>query len=486
MAIQKQNKHLLKIFSGPHVGAEMSLRPGKYTIGRGADSDIVLQDELIDEQHLTLTISDDSDTVVRAVGQANVIVGSDGTHYGSDYEVTASPYEMITIGATHFAIGEPGGSWSGVSFPTLYSRQETPPAETAHAGKLRESYDNFDKNLKIVFDNFKKTVAHNDGVVDEDDSDSMVAEEVPLEDQEPPAGSSRKKSIRVIGVVAAALAGIVASLLWGFNGKGDADHTAPEYAMVHMAEGVIEYLGYADVKTESVVDDQVIVQGYVENENEKLRLHDALSEAGLSSVVRVITGSALVQSAKDVLRVLGYPNAVVQYEPTGKIDVRGYIEDRATWRKVKDTLMGDIYGLQGVIDSGMLDFSKRQELLQQKINESKLGRKLLVKSVADRELEVYGVLGPNEMHLWRKIIGQYREDLGNSPPVRSKVHDTRKVIKLDIKSVRVGEVPYLVMLDGSKLLEGGILPNGYKVRKIASDKIVLSKDKLESIYYLGN
>ncbi len=474
---------LLKIFSGPHVGAEMALRPGHYTVGRGAGSDIVLQDELISDAHLRLTIGEDNTVTVQALNDAQVIVGDGNTSYSAGYEISVAPYEMVTAGATHFAIGQAGGDWSSISFPQLYRYESPPPAPQAKKDDVRGKIQAIDQNLQRMFDNFKYSYVKNSAANNMDKAAPAAPEGSVKNDKK----KRKNKLLRFFGFMVAIFFGVGLSLTLGVYSNNKKEVKAiPDYALIHTAESVIESLGYADVWTETVVSGEVTVGGYVESEKERAQLQKALSDAGLIATLKVQTGSALVQSAKDVLRVLGYPDISVGYEAPGKIETRGYVHDLNSWQRVKDTLNSDIYGLKGIVDSGIRDFSMRYDQLEQTIEKYRLGRKLVIKNIDDRELEVYGVLGPEEMKSWRKILTGFRKELGNAPPVISKVHDTRKVIKLDIKSVRVGDVPYIIMVDGSKFLEGGILPNGYTVKDISSDKILLSKNKVEAVYYLGN
>lgn len=50
---------IIKIFSGPHLGAEIPLSPGTHTVGSSHSCDIILQDSTVAERHLSITIPDD-------------------------------------------------------------------------------------------------------------------------------------------------------------------------------------------------------------------------------------------------------------------------------------------------------------------------------------------------------------------------------------------------------------------------------------------
>ncbi|MDY0220913.1 MAG: type III secretion system inner membrane ring subunit SctD [Desulfobacterium sp.] len=54
---------LLKIFSGPHLGAEIPLAPGTTTLGSSRSCDLVIQDSSVAERHLCIIVPDSPDRI---------------------------------------------------------------------------------------------------------------------------------------------------------------------------------------------------------------------------------------------------------------------------------------------------------------------------------------------------------------------------------------------------------------------------------------
>ncbi len=54
---------ILKIFSGPHLGAEVPLTPGATTLGSSRSCDLVIQDSSVAERHLCLVVPDVPDAI---------------------------------------------------------------------------------------------------------------------------------------------------------------------------------------------------------------------------------------------------------------------------------------------------------------------------------------------------------------------------------------------------------------------------------------
>ena len=63
---------LLRVLSGPHLGAEMSLRPGRYAIGTDENCDIVLSDSRLAARHAFLILSDDQVSIEPGDGAVTV------------------------------------------------------------------------------------------------------------------------------------------------------------------------------------------------------------------------------------------------------------------------------------------------------------------------------------------------------------------------------------------------------------------------------
>ncbi|MEW4486692.1 FHA domain-containing protein [Thalassoglobus sp. JC818] len=115
-------RYLLKIFSGPHIGAEVELPTGESTIGSSDDCDLVLTDRLIAEQHVAVSVSDSSISI-RQLGSEAVLV--DGKPVDS---AELRPFQYFTIGTTHLAIGPADKPWPHFDLSDFQLR---PPVEEA-------------------------------------------------------------------------------------------------------------------------------------------------------------------------------------------------------------------------------------------------------------------------------------------------------------------------------------------------------------------
>lgn len=124
-------QYLIKIFSGPHVGAEVLLVAGETIIGSDSECDIVLDDRLIAPRHVAVTISD-NEIECKSLCDAPLLI--DGKPC---FETTVRPFQYFTIGTTHLAIGPADKPWPqfDLSDFQLRSPTEDPSAQEAAEGE---------------------------------------------------------------------------------------------------------------------------------------------------------------------------------------------------------------------------------------------------------------------------------------------------------------------------------------------------------------
>jgi type III secretion system YscD/HrpQ family protein len=112
---------LLRVLSGPHLGDEMSLRPGRYAIGTDDDCDIVLSDSRLAQRHAFLIVSDDQVSVEPGDGAVTV----DGANI--DGRVVVADFAPVLMGMTALALGPANAPWPDI----VLTRAEPPPANGA-------------------------------------------------------------------------------------------------------------------------------------------------------------------------------------------------------------------------------------------------------------------------------------------------------------------------------------------------------------------
>jgi hypothetical protein len=105
----------LKVVAGVHKNAELVLDPNtEYKIGSGDECDIVLIDDGVKEEHLTLSLSEDSARLEK--NGASVFL--DGKPL-NEVETLLESFQIITVGEAHFSIAPENESWPSLAPPVL-------------------------------------------------------------------------------------------------------------------------------------------------------------------------------------------------------------------------------------------------------------------------------------------------------------------------------------------------------------------------------
>lgn len=106
-------------------------------------------------------------------------------------------------------------------------------------------------------------------------------------------------------------------------------------------------------------------------------------------------------------------------------------------------------------------------------------------TIENGRIKVDGELTQNELKRWAALYGEFTQTNGTGPTIIENLYNVRDRLKLVIRSVSVGETPFLVSKDGKKYMEGSNLGNDYFIKKITSDHVLLSNNGIEIPMYYG-
>lgn len=108
------NQHMiLKILSGLQLGAEVSLPPGEYALGSGAEDDIHFIDVSVNPAHARLRLGANR-IDIRAESGALTLPDGEKLAAGDDWR-EIQPLDTIAAGATRFAVALPTAQWATIT-----------------------------------------------------------------------------------------------------------------------------------------------------------------------------------------------------------------------------------------------------------------------------------------------------------------------------------------------------------------------------------
>jgi hypothetical protein len=100
-------------------------------------------------------------------------------------------------------------------------------------------------------------------------------------------------------------------------------------------------------------------------------------------------------------------------------------------------------------------------------------------SVVDGRLAVAGKVSKQDAIAWAAIQQWFDQTYGGRLVLATEVgaaSEVRSLPKLQLQAISYGEHRYIVMGDGERYFEGAVLDNGWILREIGEDRLLLAKD----------
>lgn len=434
MSIQ-HTAFILKILSGINAGASVRLKVGNIVIGRSMNSDIILHDDSIADQHIRLQIRSDGITLyplAQPVFIGDAEAGTDGT--------PLPPFQSVRVGNVEFMIADGSKSIS-----------------KAVKSSARHTDAQYGKN----------TGAHSSA---------------------PPPHSPSTETSKSNGLY-----------LWvglGLLLLGNFIFFAPQLDKLLEQSGVVESdeerannllskLGSKDFRLEKEASGQLSLSGYTNTTAERNSLLQQLQEAGIQANVHIWSTEEMADSANTIARSLGEPAIKVSAgDKPGSLNVRGYVSKSAAWERIQTVMKGDIGGVQIINADKLQSMDSYITSFVQFVEKNGLPGRLKITTDGKRVI-VKGELTQQEIDLLTNLRQEFIETYGSEPAIALEVVDVRSRIRLAIRSVSVGKAPFIVAKDGKKYMEGSAIGGNYFVKSITPDHVVLVNNGMEIPFFYG-
>ncbi len=451
-------QYILKLFSGPHVGAEVLLRPGSYVIGQGEQCDIVLHDESLANEHLRLELTD---TGIQIHPLAPTLLKGLPVTQSA---VVLEEFQIITLGTTHLSIAPQGSRWEPILLPDLritspHSQANDLSAEST-TQKAAVTNTASATTVSAASSAPNSSAPANPSVetaVAWEETDMLTAAPASETPPWPPNESNSHQSLWLsIGLVLIVLA---LGIIWVSGGQSPTPPAPTPADAIEkqrvVAQQTIDSLGMPNVNA-VIVDNQVQIQGYVDTAEQKRQLFQALQpqpaeRRSAPQTFNVWAADDIVAATRTTLNALNLP-LETRYQQGGVVTISGDVPTAQQWQAAQEVLQRDVPGLKR-IDA---QINVKPELIAQ--------------------------TQPTTAASSRSTSAS-----APSPPAPSAVSPAVPTVpRLAIRSVNVSTVPYIVTHDGLKYLEGARLPNGFIIQTIQADHLILMRDnQLLTYYFFG-
>ena len=442
---------ILKILSGPHLGAEAPIGAGSYTIGRNPNCAIVLTDQLIAQRHLQLERQTSGEVFVQPL-EGSVFLEGEALASGKRHRV--EPFQVLTFGTTHGAWGATDASWPTINLPTL-----------RHLGVQTEKDPHAQADTSA-------------GDADTQDADAAHAKsESESESDGEPHGPTYAMRFRTwLGAC--------------FSGFSLAHFRLQQSTLTafSLASLCLVFLGLQIYGLWPKVAQAYPVKEFVSRSN--------LAMGGL---VRNLSGNPAPETdtvpyetkLHNILQDLPFRDLLSVQAPDrvdGIVSISGYLKTESQREALLSALRHakllpplSIWVEDNIREDVQLTLQARGENLKVQMQEP--GTFLLVGTPREAPEELEELLLGETPGLSRVVFQQPASD----PNTEATAPQTaQKDFTLDIRSVSLGRIPYIILSNGNRYMEGGRLDNNLVLKEILNDRLILSARAGEFSYHFAN
>lgn len=241
---------------------------------------------------------------------------------------------------------------------------------------------------------------------------------------------------------------------------------------------------FGDVKVSKSKNGIITLDGYVSSLKEKEMLDRKLQHLGSKRIDRVFVDTNLLNSANEIARAMGEYTIRFSTLEHGRLKATGIINERQSWITIRETIRGDVKGVRSINDDDIIDLSEQFLVLKRKIELKKFNKR--VKISRDKGLiTVAGSLTADEREIWKKVFDQFQSETSYEFHLIERFSHPSDQFEMAIRTVSVGEVPFVVSKQGKKYFVGSNVGKGYYIEAIDHDHIILNNNEIKFPLFFG-
>lgn len=464
---------VLKILSGLHQGAEVELTGQSLTLGRGPDCDLILDDRLLADVHLTLSSADGNGRLaLHFHGPGHV--GTRAVAAGEDAEIGDG--EVVTLGATSLCTGPADGPWPEIVLPDWSAPAPPPQPTPAPPTSTPESAEEAPTDASPA--------EAGPPPAPETAPSTPAAVETP-----PDKAPSPRRRFTLAAVAVGVVAGLILMGVFMGLGGGGAEPASAIVRPPDPAEQLRELAAPYGIEVESQ-DGRLVLAGYIETAADREKLRAEALKAAPWVDFRVFAREQIQEAANAVLAGYGYP-LKAEAGDGGVLNVDGWAPTEADWKRVLVRLRSDVPGVTRFEESvSYIDALNRAIAVQLERNGLTGVRLRLDKGV----LECSGTVPAERRELWNTFLEEWPKQFSAVQRIEDKTllvasnstHQTEAgadvpeeeadpVLPARVVSVMLRPVRCFVTADGTTYFEGGRAGQGYVVQSIGPRSIVFEQ-----------
>lgn len=370
--------------------------------------------------------------------------------------------QVLSIGSTHIAFGEPDAVWGAIVIPTLKALGGTAPEPV-------------ELNEKSV-------------------STPGSSAASPLAGSVPSTQSQRMKigigaALAVILIFALGLFFYNSDQKRGMESMVRGSGNAKDFFQVDMyrtdldnqaadkvAERVKREVSGATL-TSSERSGKAFLRIYVRTRAQANQVQQIVNASPVPVFTEIVSLEEIEKSAEMMASMKGFALDVT-FAKDGTAYWTGYLPKREEWSNIQSQMERDLPYIKENINNltYAADIEKRANVL---LAEAGIKSPLAFQPLA-REIVIIGTMPENQSEAWAKLCAKLREEFGTMVTFTDKVASGKPVVLSEnpfhspIAGVTLGKIPALLLLDGQRFYEGAILKDDSVLTRITEKELIFT------------
>jgi len=186
--------------------------------------------------------------------------------------------------------------------------------------------------------------------------------------------------------------------------------------------------------------------------------------------------SDVTSRAESILSQFTVSRMSVSGGANGRFTASGYAGTQANWQRARNALLSDLPNVRELDESAVVTLEDLAGRLSQRLEQAGLDSGVILTVTAPSTIRARGLLPDSELRLWNQVKRLFESNSPGDVFLMSEVYSTRELLGLDIRTVSHGDNPYVMSADGRRLMRGSALQDGYVVKDIQHDVLLVTKD----------
>ena len=226
------------------------------------------------------------------------------------------------------------------------------------------------------------------------------------------------------------------------------------------------------------------IEGYVSTKAQKDLLEKDISEYREKTISHIFVDTELEANAQKIAASLGEKDITFTTMEHGRLKASGLTDNRSKWLSIKENIRGDVQGVKSINDDEVRNLREIYAVLERMISNEKFSKRIDLTLNAGT-ITVKGKLTTEEKNRWFELKNKFMSNSFYPFTFREILRAPDADIKLSIRSVSIGEIPFVVSKEGNKYFTGSHVGSGYYIKSINDDHIILKNNNIVFPVYFG-